>query len=232
MQNTSSLYNQIVTGDHWFENQLVIDGVGTFDGSQIFSMSTDLKMFKGSPSVGQVIAGEINVSMFTPTVEIPTMAVLRPRTRACNATQHSEWLPQGVYFIDTRESTKNNDGLDILTIDGYDALLKTEQDYATTSLTWDALDTSIVSEIATQIGVTVDSRTWSVMTDGNRLPMPTGYTLREYLGYIASMYVGCFIITDEGKLRLVSLLELPPETNYLIDPAGYAITFGGDRILV
>jgi hypothetical protein len=46
------------------------------------------------------------------------------------------------------------------------------------------------------------------------------------------MYVGAFIMTDEGKLRLVSILELPPETNYLIDEVGDAITFGGDRILV
>jgi hypothetical protein len=46
------------------------------------------------------------------------------------------------------------------------------------------------------------------------------------------MYVGSFIMTETGLLRLVSITELPEETNYLINNAGDAITFGGDRILV
>jgi hypothetical protein len=89
-----------------------------------------------------------------------------------------------------------------------------------------------VNEIAYQMGVSVDARTTALMTNAYTIPLPTGYSYREVLGYIASMYVGCFIMSDEGKLRLVSLLELPHETNYLIDQIGNAITFGGDRILV
>jgi hypothetical protein len=46
------------------------------------------------------------------------------------------------------------------------------------------------------------------------------------------MYAGCFVIDDFGKLRLVTLNGYPEETNYLINTAGLAITFGGDRILV
>jgi hypothetical protein len=46
------------------------------------------------------------------------------------------------------------------------------------------------------------------------------------------MYAGCFIITEVGQLRLVSLLELPPETNLLIDNVGDYIVFGSDRIKV
>ena len=82
------------------------------------------------------------------------------------------------------------------------------------------------------MGVSVDPRTTAMITQGYTIPLPTGYTLREVLGYIAAMYVGCFIMSDAGELRLVSILELPPETNYLIDQLGDAITFGGDRILV
>ena len=41
-----------------------------------------------------------------------------------------------------------------------------------------------------------------------------------------------FIITEVGQLRLVSLLELPPETNLLIDNVGDYIVFGTDRIKV
>ena len=231
MQSTSALYNNIVAGEHEFQFRLIIDGVGTFGEDQIESISTSIQMFDGTPDVGKAVAGEVTISMLLPNVAIPKMAVLRPQTRAVNATRQSEWIPQGVYYIDTRERTKNNDGLDILTIHGYDAMLRAEQMYAG-RITGNSTDIQMVNEIAYQMGVSVDARTTALMTNAYTIPLPTGYSYREVLGYIASMYVGCFIMSDEGKLRLVSLLELPHETNYLIDQIGNAITFGGDRILV
>lgn len=232
MQTTSALYNSILASDnHWFETRLVIDGVGTFGETELFAVSTNLEMFQGSPTLGKAVAGEIEIKMLLPSVNIPTMATLRPQARVRDATRQSEWIPQGVYYIDTRERTKNNDGLDILTIHGYDAMLRAEQMYAG-RITGNSTDIQMVNEIAYQMGVSVDARTTALMTNAYTIPLPTGYSYREVLGYIASMYVGCFIMSDEGKLRLVSLLELPHETNYLIDQIGNAITFGGDRILV
>lgn len=231
MQTTSALYNTIVGGEHWFETKLVIDNVGTFGENQLFSVVTSHAMFSNTPAVGMAVAGEIEVKMLYPSTEIPTMACLRPYVRACNATQQSEWLPQGVFFIDTRERTRDDTGLSFLTIHGYDAMLKAEQMY-NGRITGTSTDIQMVTEIAYQMGVSVDSRTNTLMTAAYSIPLPTGYTYREVLGYIASMYAGCFIISDEGKLRLVTLYELPPETNYLIDNAGNWITFGGDRILV
>lgn len=245
MQTTSALYNTILADDnHWFETQLIIDGVGTFGENQLFSISTNVQMFQNTPTLGKAAAGEISIKMLKPSVDIPTMATLRPQVRVCRdfgelvgdvwvvTRQNSEWLAQGIYFIDTRETTKNDNGLDILTIHGYDAMLKAEQMFESATITGDSTDIDMVDEIASIMGVDVDARTYTMMDKAYTIPLPTGYTLREVLGYIASAYVGGFIMTDIGELRLVSLLEMPPETNYLIDQAGDAITFGGDRILV
>lgn len=232
MQGTSALYQTIISGDHWFETRLIIDGVGTYGETDLFAMSTTHEMFHNSPTIGSAVAGEITVKMVYPQdVTIPAMAKLLPQVRACNATQQSEWISQGVYYIDTRERTVTEYGESVLELHGYDAMLKAEQMY-NGRITGDSTDIQMVNEIAYQMGVSVDSRTTALMTEAYTIPLPTGYSYREVLGYIASMYVGCFIITDEGKLRLVSITELPPETNYLIDEQGDAITFGGDRILV
>ena len=232
MQSTSALYQTIISGDHWFETRLIIDGVGTYGETDLFAMSTTHEMFHNSPTIGSAVAGEITVKMVYPQdATIPAMAKLLPQVRACNATQQSEWLSQGVYYIDTRERTVTEYGESVLELHGYDAMLKAEQMY-NGRITGDSTDIQMVNEIAYQMGVSVDSRTTALMTAAYTIPLPTGYSYREVLGYIASMYVGCFIITDEGKLRLVSITELPPETNYLIDEQGDAITFGGDRILV
>jgi hypothetical protein len=152
--------------------------------------------------------------------------------------QESEWLPKGVYYIDTRQTSHNDDGVTLMELHGYDAMLKAEQywgDDMMPSGGWpdDGLtDIQVVQMIAEKMGVAVDSRTVTDMDGDYKIPMPIGYTLREVLGYLAAPYLGCFIMTEQGKLRMVSILDLPPETNYLIDNAGYAITFGGTRILV
>lgn len=237
MQTTSALYKQLIALDpHWFESQLVIDTVGTFSESQLFSIRTEHQMFQGAPEIGKAIASEIDIKMLMPEDAIPTMAVLRPYARVCayvsGVETQSEWLPQGVYFIDTRERTVTDTGESVLEIHGYDAMLKAEQPFQSNNITGDSTDVQMVNEIASIIGVEVDERTYDIMTAAYTIPLPVGYSCREILGYIASMYVGAFIITDDGKLRLVSILELPPETNYLIDGVGDAITFGGDRILV
>lgn len=192
-------------------------------GSESMSFQNDLLVLSGSITESQGIID------FRNNAKVNNDIVYSASTYT---TQYSEWLPKGVYYIDTRETTKNGDGLNILTIHGYDAMLFAEQDFAGTSLDFPALDTDIVEEIASTMGVQVDERTYDLMTDAYTLPLPSGYSLREILGYIASMYVGSFIMSETGELRLVSILELPPETNYLIDNAGDAITFGGDRILV
>jgi hypothetical protein len=145
---------------------------------------------------------------------------------------YSEWLPKGVFYIDTRETTRNGNGLDILSIHGYDAMLFAEQLYPSTTHAWPMIDTAVVQEMAATMGVVVDPRTYNLMTSGYMIPLPGSYSIREVLGYIASMYVGSFIMTETGMLRLVSITELPEETNYLINNAGDTITFGGDRILV
>ena len=209
MQTVSALYNEIMAGEHWFEDKLVIAGSIEIPHSQIFELSTSLQMFDKNPTVGKAVAGEINVRIYKPTQTIPRMAELRPYVRVCNATQQSEWLAQGVFFIDTREENRDNSGLTILTLHGYDAMMKAEQAYASTGLDWPAADTDIVDEIAGFMGVDVDQRTYDIMTGGYTLPLPSSYSLREVLGFIASAYVGSFVITDKGKLRLVSLVLLP-----------------------
>lgn len=232
MQTTTQLYQTLLgTTGHFFESKLVINGV-TYDKSVLVEMTTSLTMFSGTPEIGKAVAGQISVKMLTPQNEIPIMAEMKPYVRVCTATQQSEWIQQGVFYIDTRETTKNEAGENVLSIHGFDAMLKAEQMFVSETITGDSTDIQMVTEIASIMGVSVDPRTTAMITQGYTIPLPTGYTLREVLGYIAAMYVGCFIMSDAGELRLISILELPPETNYLIDQLGDAITFGGDRILV
>lgn len=151
-------------------------------------------------------------------------------------TAYTEWVRKGIYYIDTREWDAQHE---FLTITGYDAMLKTEQNYFTPSVKiagWPKTDAAVVSEICTRIGVDLDSRT--VLNKGYMVQIPAvssdgkeSDTIREVLGWIGGMYGGNWCMTDEGKLRLVSLVP-PPATNNLITEQGDRITFGGVGILV
>ena len=240
MQNVSALYTSIISGDHWFETKLevrdpngkpdtasVIATYGESDG--LFSIVTEIAMYTETPLIGRVVAGEIDVKMIKPSATFPAMAMLRPWVRACNETQQSEWIPQGVYFVDTREESKTVYGESVLCLHGYDAMLRAEQPYASTNLNWPASMSDIVAEIAQMINVDQDSRNEIA---NYSLPLPVGYSLREILGYIAQVSGGCWIMTEQGKLRLVRPFDLPDETNLILADAVDILTIGGDAILV
>lgn len=257
MQNVSELYNEIISQDnHWFETSLAIGESGLlitqsgdtivfggdrilvdmgnaesgFREGQLMSVSTSHAVFnKDYPTVGSAVSGEINVQMFRPINDVPKMARLALFVRATDGVRFSEWLPKGIYYIDTRETSHNSNDLDIMTIHGYDAMLMFEVDYPSDSVnSYPLLDTTMVKFLADSIGIDVDPRTYERMDKGYTFPLPVGYSSREVLGIIASSYGGNFIISDEGNLLLIRLSDLPKENNYLIDQVGDVLVFGAD----
>ena len=261
MQNVSQLYNDIISSpNHWFEVALaigesgrLIDEIGdvlyfgntailvdsggaetAFREDILMSLSTTHAVFNENyPVVGSAVSGEIDIEMLKPTAAIPKRARLVPFVRVTDGTRYSEWLQKGVYYVDTRETSHNSNGLDIVKIHGYDAMLFFEQNYPSDSVNdYPMLDTDMVTFLANSVSISVDARTFERMDKGYTFPLPVGYSSREVLGIIAASYGGNFIISDEGQLLLIRLSDLPKETNYLVTEVGDVLLFGTDRILV
>ena len=259
MQRTSDVYQEILASDHWEETRLSIGETGVlitkkgeditfggvsilvgasgadggYDESILVTMETDSNMFGNqSPTLGACVSTEIDVEMLKPFGEIPPMARMVPYVRLTDGVRYSEWIPKGVFYIDTRDAKEYGPGLETITIHGYDDMLKAEQDYPASTLAWPARDIDVVREIAAFIGVSVDPRTIPIINRGYTIQYPAGYSCRDVLGYIAAMYAGCFVMSDIGELRLITIYGIPKETRYLIDRNGAAITFGGVKILV
>lgn len=266
MQETSDTYKRILLGDHWFENSVVIGengrlvdddgGLILFGGDailvdtggpesgfredQLIKVKSTQDFFTDDcPGVGSAISCYVDVEMIAP-YNVPKKARAALYCRATNGYDTSEWIQQGVYFIDTREQTHTGRGYDILNIRAYDAMLLSEITYPSDNQhDYPLLDKTMVQFIADNMkidadgrGIQVDPRTWDIMTAGYKFPLPVGYSMREVLCMIAAAYAGSFIISPTGELRLVSMFDLPPETRHLITDDGYKITFGGVYILV
>lgn len=261
MRATSQVYNRLIADEnHTFEVSVVIGEPGVlitrqaehilfggfsilvdrggaesgFRTSNIVSLSLNQAIFQSSaPSIGNCISAEVTLSMIEPAAVIPRMAQIIPYVRVVLGNEHSEWVQLGTYFIDTREQTRDDTGVNILTLHGFDRMLMTEQDFPiSVSHNWPATDIQVVRDIAATINADIDARTVSAMTYGYSIQLPSGYSCRDTLSYIASLYGGNWIFNNDGELQLILYGDIPADTRYLIDNAGYAITFGGDRILV
>lgn len=229
MQAVSDLWRTIAAGRHCKEVKAVIGGE-EYPMSSIVLLTTHSGLFGGdSPAIGGCVAGEIEISFFPAQTPPPPMAEIRLYVRVASDSAASEWLPKGVFFADTR-STDEETG--VCTINGFDAMLKTEQSFLSevTEDDWPQPAPAVAAEIAARIGVSLDSRT--VLDDTCMVAYPLDYTCREVLGQIAVAHGGNWIISDRGELRLVGLAEIPEETNYLIDERGDAICLGEVRLIV
>ena len=228
MQAVSSTYTTILSGKHKAEWKVAIAGVD-YGEDVLRSIEINRSVFSSSPSLGSCISAEIDVSLIKPSVDIPRMAFIEPYVRITNGTLTSEWLPKGKFYIDTREYTKN-DAVDIMSIHGFDAMLKAEQ--LAPIQGYPKTDINAVSSIASFLGLSLDASVATIINKGYSVPIPAQYSCREVLGYIAAMYAGNWYMNYDGQLLLSAVNGIPVETNYLVDNVGDAITFGGDRILV
>ena len=247
MQNTSTVYKELYSLPHIKEAKLEIYDttgvqlIGTFTDEKLISMSTERSLVdEDTLRVGCCASGEIDVE-FIPTdnngnrIAIPRMAMLKPyyRLHSVDSNNTSEYIQKGVYFIDTREENKANGALKV---HGFDALIKSEANYPSdTASEYPKQDTAIVTFLANALGVTVDSRTWNVITGLYSIGLPLGYSIREVLGGIAAMYCANFCISDTGSLLAIGVDSLQTSNTVfnLVDTvSGASLTFGGDRISV
>lgn len=268
MQTTSETYRALWESDHRVEVKLDVyhaDGsqlVRSFPQDDLISMRTSCGLFGGgTPGVGGTISAEIDVTLFPADVEIPRMAMLRPYVRLTNGTSTSEWLPKGVFWLDTRETDYTTK---VLHLHGYDAMLKAEQTFFTVNLLpinlsmydYNWLDGITIfgqqtPGILSLMGVELEDNTrYAIITNGEKflLPIPsdtqltsegmlqlvkgTEWSCRELLSNIATAYCGNFCFDEFGKLKLIKYPHRGSDTDYLTTQDGENILFGSDTIII
>ncbi len=201
----------------------------TFGEDSLLSMSADYNLFPlGNPSVGNAAASELDVELLLPDVTFRRMGKMRPYVRLISGTDTSEWIPKGVFYIDTRTITKSD--TPTIKLHGFDSMMKAEQIYGTAAD--EKTMRQIVADIAQKIGVTfIDqlliSNVWKCQVD-------TSLTMREYLQIIAAANCGNFTFDYNGNLKLIKFTHLPdrPVIEYLADESANRILFGGTSIVL
>jgi hypothetical protein len=247
MQTVSALWTTLLENSRHFEFKATINGVD-YGHDKIVSYEIKRAAFE-KLGIGNACASTLEMA-FYPSGDIPEMAkiscYIRVRSEydtelisdefgnliltddgyylASRIMETSEWLPFGVYWIDTREISQASG---VMSVVAYDGMLLTERDYSSDYSSFTLSMASAVSYICTQTGLTLDSRT---SVPSYTIENPAGYyTMREVLEYVAAAGGGNWIITESGQLRLVPLASPSVTTSVLCgscDTLGASVTIG------
>mgnify|MGYP004553590043 FL=1 len=197
MQTVPAKWNDILAGDYQVDFKAVISGK-TYTYGEIKSARITKSMMD-KLTIGQATSAMLDM-VFEPDGTIPTAAEIKCYIRLKDyGDVATDWLPFGAFYIDTRST----DAYGWMTITAYDAMLKAEQDYIDNSGTYPMAMSAAVNYICGKMGIELDSRS---QIAPYTVDSPTEvYTMREVLCGIAAASGGNFVITEEGKLRLIRL---------------------------
>lgn len=222
MQTTSATWKALLAGGGaWLEAVAEIGGTSYTPASA--PVITRAVMQQGL-SIGNAVSATCRLDLRT-TDSIPRAAEVRVKMRLTDGTTTSEWLPAGTFYVSHRQ---RDPVTGVLTLECYDALLKgnavlSEVPWTTgtgavmTTGTgewiyfrdvWPRKMSDLLNDILMLLGVELDARTQINTGSAYVLERPEGEaTINSLLGKIAAAHGGSFIITPEGKLRLVPVVS-------------------------
>lgn len=216
MHQTSELYKEILKNKHRIETAVQIgsdDAVtvcqsipGTVYGEDMIVSLTEKAdlLNREAPGIGYFIGRRIELKLLNPPQRIEMMGRIVPFSRLVeNETgRTSEWIPKGVFYVDTRKKSMADMDAVTVTITAYDAVLKSQADYTGDNVAWPANDAAVVADVAQVLGVSCDL---SNITGAFAITKPEDKTCGEVLSGIAVLYGGNFTLDDCGILRLMPL---------------------------
>lgn len=213
-----------------YEYKLDIAGV-TYGMHDISSVTIEQPLFE-KVSIGNTCMAKMDVTLW-PIGDIPKNAKIIPY---CREIGTEKWTQLGVFFIMTRQEkeSRRSDLPNALSIVAYDVMLKSDTIWVPRQdLPSPMTMETAAKEIAGLMGTSLDKR--CVFNSSYKIDdlNVNEYSYRDILAYIATAHAGNWIATATGQLLMIPLYgSMPPETHYLIEEHGSAITFGGVRILI
>lgn len=206
MINVSTTYDNIIANGGHYGWQIVNGNVMTVDPT--LTSGTLKQTLYETASIGNVMAKELHFTYYKGETDPDPTIPLSLQFRAVGDSGESEWYNKGVYWIDTIESSPYSN---YVAVTAFDPLIKANVTYLKTGTWTQKTDYVILSEIATDIGVTIESATDTLFSGSPVLitEAPSigtnGTTSVQMLSYIAAMRGGNFFINDDNELQFYKL---------------------------
>jgi len=183
--------------DRQFETLVFIDDV-LYDNTSVIDLTIEDSVIASEDfTLGIVNSAKLSISLKTEDV-IVANAKIEPYVRMNGDGGYTEYLPLGVYYVDSRNFQNQ-----VWKFTCYDRLILTQQEYIS-ALTFPETMQNVFDEICTQLSFVVDDSVTinpTYMFPYNPVEL---FTIREMLGFIASAHNSSVKMTKDGKLTFVS----------------------------
>lgn len=220
MQGTSAAWKALQTS-----GSAMLEAVADIGGAtyrEITAPVISRGLMQGGLSVGNAVSASCRFTLRTGDA-IPKSAEVKIRMRLNDGQSVSEWLPAGTFYISHR-SRDVVTGL--LTLECYDALLKANATMPE-ELSYPMSMSDMATALSSVLGVGIDSRTQISTGAAYVIEEPeNGTTIHDILSLIAAANGGSWIITPEGKLRLVPVISADNAQDALLDVVDVAAVLG------
>lgn len=183
-----------------FETKVAIDDTTVLGTSSIVEFDIEEACIDEEEfSLGAVISSRLNMKLKT-NIDISSNAKVQPYIRMNGAEGYTEWLPLGVYYVDSR-NVKN----DVVSLACFDRLILAQKIYHS-GLNYPTKMELVMNEIAVLLGVELDENLF-INQDYIIEEKPDGYTIREVLSFIAISHASAVKINKEGKLVFIEFSD-------------------------
>lgn len=134
-------------------------------------------------SMGCTGSNKIKMEIRTPEKSIAFMrGTISPSVGFVLPDGTEEYVPLGKFYV---SSVNTSDDFKTMTLEAYDGMSRTEDEYVTTIQEWPAAADAVLDDISQQCGITLAEIDWP-----DEIPMLSSYkdgTCKEYIGWIAGL---------------------------------------------
>lgn len=235
MKTVDTRYKQLRTQIGAFYEIQVVCNNTEYGNDRLKSVKIHTALYDGNGvSIGNAYSSSCEIQLLEQSANWPRMAQFTVRVRLSNADgrRKSDWLDMGTFYTDERlEDTYGN-----LSITGYDRMLMTEQ-YWTDKIPeqqmpseWPITSRAWVSLMESVNLIEVDQ---STVLDNQvaLIGLNTASTIRDKLKDIAAAHGGNWVVTPEGKLKLVYFHNIVDGQAAIAGIAITGVSVAGDDLI-
>lgn len=219
MQTKPSGWAELFASSHKTEYKFVIDGV-EYTKSNIQGTPIITKPYMDKLCIGRCCSGTLSLQIRpidSTTIPKAASVVAYCRLRSQDGATVTDWVEQGLYYVSSRKTNG-----EILSLMCRDSMMKAGAVYLdyTAFTEWPVTMTAVVNEIASIMGISVDSRTVISTNADYVVSYPNDLLMSEILSMIAAAHGGNFIITEKNELRLLPLPHILSSADNKCDIGG------------
>lgn len=159
-----------------------------------------------SISIGNTCSSSVTFSIYNPEITLENKDITI--FEGVKGDSGIEYVQIGIFTV-----TKEESNGEYTKYTAYDKMYKAEKGYFT-KLTYPSTDKAILEEICTKLGIQLAT---SITNTHTIIDKPQGYTMREMIGYMATLQGGNAAINSDGNLEI----KWYKDSGYVLDGHQY-----------